>query len=236
MYQAYLFHGLGSSKNSFHDLGVLLKDHCHIIPLGFAGFGARIAEEIKPDPITRCIKEIYEKTRDQNNLVFIAHSMGSAVALPLSKLLGNRVKSIINIEGNLISEDCGLLSRRIAKENEQTLSEIMGTLRNDLISSRYRGHREWCEDIRNVSPGTLKSYSEELVRRSDSNDLLDCFLNFSGGKLYLYGDEYTKHPVLKKLKDIDSIYIENSGHFVMTDQPEKCYETIRTHLSVSTLP
>jgi pimeloyl-ACP methyl ester carboxylesterase len=47
------------------------------------------------------------------NLQIAAHSMGGAIALLFSNEIFSRVKSFANIEGNLISEDCGLLSRGI---------------------------------------------------------------------------------------------------------------------------
>jgi len=66
-----------------------------------------------------------------------------------------------------------------------------------------------------------------LLEWSESNELLEKFLNLKINKAYLYGVENSDMPVLKILEDkVKLIQISNSGHFMMLDNPIEFYNTL----------
>lgn len=231
--EIYFFHGLGSSKNCFADIEEMLSKNFSVKSMDFCGFGGRLSEKVYGDPIDFCSDEIFEDIKYKENMVFIAHSMGCAIALDLVKKLTFRVKYVIIIEGNLISEDCAYFSRSLASEN--TVNDVCA-LRDDVVKkmleSDHVGCREWAMDIKEVSYETLHAYSRSLVQKSDSGELLSTFKNALCKKLYIYGDDYVDHPVLKKLEGIKIKFIRGAGHFVMTDKPKEVFDEISSFLEL----
>lgn len=231
MSEIYCFHGLGASKNSFRAISNFLSASHEVCAIDFCGFGSRTLQKFSGDPIDFSTSEIFDQLKNKNDLIFIAHSMGSATALGIANKIPKRLKAVIIIEGNLIAEDCGYLSRQIAQENnKKALLNLKANLVREMSVSRYEGWRDWAKDIMNVMPETLRLYSQSLVKKSDSGELLDIFKNLDCKKLYIYGDEYIKHPVIDKLAGIKVSYIEGAGHFVMTDKPEECFKAISSAL------
>ena len=229
MSHIYTFHGLGSSKNAFSALKPALETDHTVHLYDFPGFGNRINDPIGKDPIQDEIGVLYDQMSHRDDLVIIVHSMGSAVGLPLALALGNKVQAVINIEGNLIGKDCGYLSRGVLKHaNEGSLSAFRKEMIERLESSPYPGWRGWARDFAKVKYETLKPYAKSLVTRSDSGELLQIFHSLTCKKRYLYGNEYRdeQHPVLDQIKGVRKVHLD-TGHFVMTDDPEGCGALIK---------
>lgn len=223
-----LFHGLGASTRSFDPLSVLLRTKGHTVIAGdFCGFGTRVGEGCAENPLDNAVSELAARLAGHTNLHFIAHSMGAAIALQLAGKMPQKIGSVTLIEGNLIAEDCGMLSRAIAAaQNTQDLARQLKTMTADLKDSPQKGWRLWAEEAENVTPEVMKAYARQLVTASDSGELLRIFRALPCEKLYLYGDDYQNHPVLKHLENIPAHYIKGTGHFVMTEKPEACLEKI----------
>lgn len=222
------FHGLGTSSRSFEPLSELLKQAGHTVKnVDFSGFGPRVQNSYDGNPLEFALKEALDKFENQKNLSLIAHSMGAAVALKLAEKIPNHINEIIIIEGNLIAEDCGYLSRKIADEtDDQKLKDLLNDIFKDMEKSPYPGWRLWAEEAQQIETRILREYSASLVKLSQSGELLSIFKALPCKKLYLYGQEYKNHPVLQVLGDIPKHYIEEAGHFVMTDKPQECFERI----------
>ncbi|MEM6781223.1 MAG: alpha/beta hydrolase, partial [Pseudomonadota bacterium] len=151
----------------------------------------------------------------------------SAPALQFARKYPNKVERLILIEGNLISNDCGYLSRDMsAKKDDVELLQVVQQTALKMKSSQYTGWRSWAKDVVSVSANTMRDYSHELVAQSDSGELLDIFHEIQSPKLYIYGDEYLGHPIIERLDHIPKAYIEGAGHFVMTDKPDDCAQSI----------
>ncbi|MBW2606528.1 MAG: alpha/beta hydrolase [Deltaproteobacteria bacterium] len=111
----FLLHGLGCSKESFRDIWIRdeFKNYS-ILAIDLPGFG----ESSKPDDFSYkmddhalvCAEVLKEFSSKQLHIV--AHSMGGAIGLLLPPAVLNRTLSFANLEGNLIREDCGILSRK----------------------------------------------------------------------------------------------------------------------------
>ena len=223
-------HGLGASQGSFDRLReVGLGPNRQMIALDFAGFGQRSDDPVSDDPLTAAAHEIVGeiRQRDYQDVVLIGHSMGGAVAILVADLIANRVSGVVSIEGNLIGQDCGLVSRRFASAADAMACNV---IKQELVAatsgSANPSSRAWSADLSKVSPETLMSYSRHLVDLSDSGVLLTSFKQGNYRKLYLHGDGYKGHVLLKKLKPVPTVYVAGASHNVMYDAPDACAAAI----------
>jgi len=156
-----------------------------------------------------------------HNVILAGHSLGGAVALLAAKMAKAEVFGIASIEGNLIAEDCGL-SRRIAMAPSVTEREaIRAEAISDAEHSHNTGVRDWASDLSRVNAATLFKYSKQLVELSDGGELLEQFISDGYRKVYLYGDEYSGHPILTRLGSVPVQYIAGAGHInFIGDAPE----------------
>ncbi len=216
---AFCLHGLTCSKESFR----LLPGHpgfsrTSILAPDLVGFGgtekpadfsytmedqARLCETL--------VNELYPALP----IHIVAHSMGGAVGLLFSPGFYQRVLTFTNIEGNLVTEDCGLLSRGIIGGSfehyekrgfERQKRKLTGTkmLRFDL-----------------TTPTAAYRSAQSLVQWSDSGKLLEKFRALQAKKAYFYGEENADMKILERLTDIECFQISNSGHEMMLDNPQE---------------
>ncbi len=220
-------HGLGCAKESFDDIFVFSRfNDFSLLAIDLIGFG----DSSKPKDFSYTMEdqaEICKLLLDEFNpkkVHIVAHSMGGAIGLLLAEKLSDKLVSFTNIEGNLISEDCGLLSRKtISVPIEDFKNKVFDELKSSIAESKDKGLQLWLKW--NEKSDTLAFYrsSESLVEWSDSGKLLEKFKNLKIKKVYIYGDRNSGMKVLDDLGDIKKIEISNSGHFVMNDNPEEFY-------------
>ncbi len=227
-----LLHGLGCSKESFRD--IWFRDefsNYSIMSLDFLGFG----DSSKPDKFSykmedqafvcaEVAKKIFSK-----KVHIIAHSMGGAIGLLLPPALLNSALTFANLEGNLISKDCGIVSRKTISVSfqkfEKELLPDLEALSKSLGKGRFF--------LNSALPLGFYKSAESLVRWSDSGDLLSRFKNLPCRKAYFYGEKNSDMDVLHRLNTIEKVMIGRSGHFMMNDNPEEFYSRLRTFLSLT---
>ncbi len=222
--EAVLFiHGLACSSTSFRNLfdaeyfpgkSLLLVD--------LAGFG----NSSKPADFSYTMEEQAGLLTKLLNILpkwklhIAAHSMGNAIGLLLDDSILSRVESYSNVEGNMISEDCGLLSRGIAgisfEEYRDTLFPIQ--------LAEFNGHGQL--EFSKSSPVAIYKSASSLVHWSDNGQLLERFLKRNCRKSYFYGEENKEMVILEKLKGIPQIMITDSGHSMTTENPREFYSKL----------
>ena len=85
----------------------------------------------------------------------------------------------------------------------------------------FRGHEQL--HFEQSSPFAIYNSAVSLVKKSDSDELLDRFGKLSCNKCYFYGEENKVMPVLKKLGSVQKYMIKNSGHGMTTENPKEFY-------------
>lgn len=216
----FFIHGLACSKESFRNL--FDKDYFPgkslLVPdlLGFGRSTKPVKFSYRMEEQARLIEELLLLLPECKYHI-VAHSMGAAVALLFNDDFYSRVLSFANIEGNLISEDCGLLSRSIAAVSiEDYKNKLYGK-----HSRLFKGHSQLRFEESN--PEIIYKSAKSLVEWSDSGILLDKFKNLNCKKSYFYGEENNNMPVLKELNFISKYVISKSGHGMMTENPNEFY-------------
>lgn len=218
--------GLGSTKEFFSPLSQTDLSHvCNIMAIDLPGFGDRWVDLVPDNPIAAAAEIVAQEVEKIGcrESILVGQSIGGAVALLAARKFGGQIWGIALVEGNLVAEDCGI-SRRLA--TAESLADC-GTIKADAIAqatiSEKSGVRDWARALKKVSPDTLSKYCKELVKLSDSEDLLRQFHADQCRKIYLYGDEYVGHPVLRRLDSIPVEYIRGSGHIsFIGDAPQTC--------------
>lgn len=223
-------HGLGCSKDSFiHVWEADGFEKYSLLAVDLAGYG----DSPRPvdfsyrmeDHAAECISLL--SGFEFENIHIVAHSMGGAVGLLAAGRLGSRLSSFTSVEGNLTCSDCGLVSRKtisypiIEFEMEKFEKFIEAN-----EASEDPALRLWAGMLRKCSPLAFYRSAESLVEWSDSERLLELFLNLHCRKAYIYGDRNSKMDVLGMLGGVNKISVSGSGHFVMTDNPVVFYKKL----------
>jgi pimeloyl-ACP methyl ester carboxylesterase len=160
------------------------------------------------------------QVRDRRRLHVVAHSMGGAAGLLLAKRPPVPLASFVSLEGNLVAEDCGMLSRRTAEMDLKLFKDA----NFDRLKARAReaddpALRDWAGWVAACPAEAFHASARSLVEWSDGGQLLDIFRALSVPKAYVYGSESANPDVLAPLEAIRQVPIADCGHFVMVEKP-----------------
>ncbi len=214
------FHGLGCSGDTFKY--VLDQEYFpkkSLLILDHVGFG----NSSKPENFSYTMEDqarIIQKLLSilpKWNIHIVAHSMGVAIALSLKPQTFSRILSFCNIEGNLISDDCGIMSRGISDISLKEYESKLYKLHKFVYRANEQLHFE------QSSAFAIYNSAVSLVEKSDSGELLHRFRKLNCTKSYFYGEENKDMPVLKKLDSVKKYMIQKSGHAMTTDNPKEFY-------------
>ena len=223
-------HGLGCSQNSFEDVW-RHKDFkgTSLLTFDLLGFG----RSEKPADFSYSMEdhaavcESVVRSFPHKRFHVVAHSMGAAIGLLFSDNMFDSVISFVNVEGNLISEDCGLVSR-------QTTAVSYDRFEGELLPYLKTRSREEapCFDLNMALPLAFYKSAQSLVAWSESGRLLERFKNLKCRKAYFYGEQNSGMKVFQRLGGVERRSIRHSGHFMMNENPEAFYSELRDFLSI----
>lgn len=226
-YLIFFIHGLGCDKNSFRTVWDYdaFPDYS-LLAIDLPGFG----DSERPESFSYSLKdhaaicELVLRRFTPDRVHIVAHSMGGAVGLLLPEERLATAASFINIEGNLIREDCAYISRRASQMSFEEFNEKW-----------YPDMRKMLADDPRVSfekadPRAFYYSAISLVSWSDGGELLKRYEMLSGPKVYIYGEENRKMKILEDLKGMDALMINGCGHFPMYDNPSEFLEKVEGFL------
>lgn len=221
-------HGLGCAKESFdYVFGVEELQDYSLCTLDFVGFG----DSDKRDNFSYALEDqaaIAKLVVEQlapKRISIVAHSMGGAIGVLLAEQLPN-LQKFIDVEGNLLAGDCGLVSRTTAmrplEDFVQTgYQEFLEMLRT---SDRADFH-EWAIWYQQASPKAIHASSKSMVEWSDSEKLLGIY-NSLPDTTYIYGDEEPKEYLLPRFTQTNISYLPRLHHFMMIENPRRFFQII----------
>jgi len=225
----FFLHGLGCSKESIKD--IWFRDELSgysILALDLVGFG----DSSKSDDFSykmedqalvcaELVRKLFKK-----KVHIIAHSMGGAIGLLLPPALLDSTLSFANLEGNLSSEDCGLVSRKtISVPFEKFEEKILPDFK--ALSKSFGDGRFFLES---ASPSAFYKSAESLIHWSDSGELMLRYNNLPCRKCYFYGEKSAEAVALHRFNPLEIEMIGGSGHFMMNDNPDEFYPRLATFL------
>ena len=160
----------------------------------------------------------------------VCHSMGGGVGVIAAQELTN-LAGLVNVEGNLIGRDCGLVSRRIADEAPADFEvQGFGRFADELQLSPRADLRTWGRWYTNCDPSGLHGIARSLVEWSDSDKLLDMFLRIPC-RAYVHGSDSQLGYLFPKLLATPTYSVSKASHFPMLDNPPEFYGLLGRLLS-----
>ena len=226
----FFIHGLGGSKDIFHHIWERgdFADYS-VLAVDLVGFG----ESDKPGGFSYKMEAQAQVAAGllaefpDAKLHVIGHSMGGAVALLFPPEILSSIETFANAEGNLIGADCQLGSRgMISVPPDVFAAEMFPELRAEYarLGPDYSALDSTTADV-------MYRSAESLVSWSDSEKLLEAFLNLSCRKSYFYGSENSTHPTVQRVADVQKVEIKRSGHIMMCDNPDDFYDELHKFLT-----
>jgi len=167
-------------------------------------------------------------------LHIVAHSMGGAPGLILASDPPMPVVSFLNAEGNLISSDCGLFSRRSAEMPATEFREKFAKFLERSAADESPVIRAWAGWLSACHPDAFHAAARSLVAWSDSGRLLQKFQQLAAKKLYVYGEHSLNPEILEVIGGTPVQRVTDSGHFLMIEKPDIFAKSV-VELAVSSL-
>lgn len=225
-------HGLGCAKESFDDAFTApALSGFSILTFDLPGFGASDKPEnfsYKLEEQVEIVLKIIERFAPKQ-VVLIGHSMGGSIGTLVTSKLTNLV-SYINVEGNFVPVDAGMVSRRTADQNEE---RFLTTGYDEFLAMLKRSNRKdfntWATWYEKASRIAVYRASKSLVEWSDKSTPMNDF-NILPKRAYIHGDEDDKGYLLKQFENVATFCIPSSGHFMMLDNSRAFYEAIAKNL------
>ena len=230
-----LLHGIGCSKESFNHAFRAKALHAYsVCAFDFPGHGSssRLPEEHYSLQSYADITNLVIRQLAFNRIYVIGHSMGGAVGVIATQ--GNSsIECLISADGNLVAEDCGLVSRKIADQSSVTfMHEGFAQFLTALRSSPRNDFGAWFEWCKNADPHALHQAARSLVEWSDSGKLLELF-NALSRTAYLYGGLDDKQYLLQQIVNAAVSAVPSAGHFMMVDNPDSFYRLLAGALALN---
>jgi len=224
-----LLHGLGCTKKSFEDVALVsaLADFT-TCAFDFPGHGRSpaLAHESHSLQTYADITNLVVRHLSPARLFVVGHSMGGAAGLIATQEM-TEVAGFVSVEGNLVAEDCGLVSRKTA---ETPIVEFVrhgfDAFLSDLRTSQDSDLRHWAQWYASCAPEAVHDTAGSLVEWSDSGKLLELFTSLRS-RAFVYGERDNRFGhLLPLLAAVDTFTISDSGHFPMIDNPPALYATL----------
>jgi pimeloyl-ACP methyl ester carboxylesterase len=222
-----LMHGLGCAKESFD--GAFAAESLarySLLTFDLPEHGDSGSTGPHPD-IDSAAEVVSHLLRDlpHRRVHLVCHSMSGAIGLVAAQDLPG-LASYISVEGNLVAEDCGLVSRGIA---EQDVNEFVRTgfasFVEFLESSTEHSHTQWAQWYKRCRPRGLHSLASSLVEWCDNDKLISILFSLGTGT-YIHGGDSEVGHLVDRLGTVPRHAITGSGHFPMLDKPAEFYALI----------
>ncbi|WP_177154954.1 alpha/beta fold hydrolase [Glycomyces harbinensis] len=222
-----LLHGLGCARECW-DPVYTGDNHRRWLAIDLPGHGASArvdtggdALAFYADLVTALVEQL-----DPGAVHLVAHSMGAAVALLAAP--GLPVGALVSLEGNLVGEDCSLISRSIAGQTREAFVQIgFAQLRDGLCASGDPDERIWGAWFERADPGGLWEAARSLVSWCESGGLTSRWMELRH-RTYLWG-ERSGFPMHLRLWLAEARVHEIPivGHFAMNGNPIALAHAIR---------
>lgn len=227
-----LLHGLGGAKENYYEAckSDALAGH-RLISMDNPGTGNSTYYEDKPlnvDDLTEIIA-LFAAQLGLTDFVLVGTSMGGLTTLLYLKHHGaGKVKAYINIEGNLMPEDC-MFSSKVVQHSFEAFEQLFPSKIKEMVRNGNTGYHIIANNLAlNTNVRSYFEYSFQTVAYSATGELLDQFIRLELPKLFIYGEHNSTLSYIPTLVEhkVPTHSISGSDHFIFYDNPKELYETI----------
>ena len=176
------------------------------------------------------ITSLFAEQLNLTKFILCGTSMGGLTTLLYLKRGGlAKVKAYINIEGNLLAEDCMFSSQVVAYDYDTFKNQIFSDTIVDMKSKGNTGYHIIANNLQlNTNVKSYYHYSFQTVEYSSTGELLTQYLTMEIPRIFIYGQENSSLSYIPTLLENHMIVKEISGsnHFVFYDNPKDLYDAI----------
>jgi len=228
-----MFHGLGGCKENYYESckSDALDGHT-LIFFDNPGTGNSSYYEDLPlnvDDLAAISSQFIDQL-DLPAFILCGTSMGGLTTLLFLKHHSrNRVKAYINIEGNLLPEDCMFSSKVVSYNLETFRNEVFDRTVSEMKAKGNAGYHIIANNLQlNTNVLSYYNYSFQTVEYSSTGELLRQFIELSIPKIFIYGEKNRSLSYIPTLLQMNVSVREISGsdHFVFYDNPKELYDVI----------
>jgi len=223
-------HGLGCTKASFDGAwDSRLANQLTLVAADLPGFGASSRPRefsYTMDDQARVLLALLDRL-DAERVHLVCHSMGGVVGLLLARSLDTRLASFVNVEGNLLPQDSGMISRRAAEAGYDKFERrLFPALRKVVRMSTEPAMEPFGRWLAQADPWAFWRSSVSLVEWSHRGELLEIYRQLRAPRRYVYGSTSVLDTVLRQLEGMACAAMANCGHFVMQDAPAPFWSVV----------
>jgi pimeloyl-ACP methyl ester carboxylesterase len=228
-----MFHGLGGAKENYYESckSDALADHT-LIFFDNPGTGNSTYYEdlsLNVDDLA-AISSLFIQQLNINDIILCGTSMGGLTTLLYLKYHDQgKVKAYINIEGNLLPEDCMFSSKVVTYDHETFENKVFPQTILDMKAKGNTGYHIIANNLQlNTNIRSYYNYSFQTVEYSSTGDLLKQFIELKIPKVFIYGQANRSLSYIPELtrQGVPVKEISNSDHFIFYDNPKELYEVI----------
>jgi len=228
-----LLHGLGGAKENYYEAckSDALADHT-LIFFDNPGTGNSTYYEdllLNVDDLA-AISALFIDKMNVSDFILCGTSMGGLTTLLyLKNHAHGNVKAYINIEGNLLPEDCMFSSKVVTYDYETFAKEVFPQTILDMKANGNTGYHIIANNLQlNTNVRSYYNYSFQTVEYSATGELLKQFIALTIPKVFIYGQENSSLSYIPELikNNVNVKEISGSDHFVFYDNPKELYDVI----------
>jgi pimeloyl-ACP methyl ester carboxylesterase len=226
-------HGLGGAKENFLESCKvdLLAEHT-LICFDNPGTGNSTYYDdflINVDDLTS-ITSLFIEQLKITKFILCGTSMGGLTTLLYLKRGGLvKVKAYINIEGNLMPEDCMFSSKVVRYDYDTFRNQIFPNIIIEMKNNGNTGYHIIANNLQlNTNIKSYYNYSFQTVEYSATGELLKQYLAMGIPRVFIYGQENSSLSYIPALlkNNMNIKEISESNHFIFYDNPKELYDAI----------
>ena len=226
-------HGLGGAKENFFESckADSLAEHT-LICFDNPGTGnSTYYDDLLLDiDDLAAITSLFIDNLNLTNFILCGTSMGGLTTLLYLKRGGlAKAKAYINIEGNLMPEDCMFSSKVVTYDYDTFKNQIFPKTVVDMKNRGNAGYHIIANNLQlNTNVKSYYNYSFKTVEYSSTGELLKQYLTMEIPRVFIYGDENNSLSYIPTLlrNNMNIKEISGSNHFVFYDNPKELYDVI----------
>jgi pimeloyl-ACP methyl ester carboxylesterase len=227
-----LIHGLGGAKENYWEAckSNALADHT-LICFDNPGTGNSTYYETAPLNVDdlAAITALFVEQLSIHNFILCGTSMGGLTTLLYLRGFEAKVKAYINIEGNLMPEDCMFSSKVVAYDFSTFASAVFPKAIVEMKTKGNTGYHIIANNLElNTNVFSYYNFSFQTVEYSATGELLKQYLSLGIPRIFIYGSENKGLSYLPELinNGMNVAEISDSNHFIFYDNPKELYEVM----------
>ncbi len=226
-------HGLGGSKENYWEACKTnaLDGHTLICPDNPGTGNSTYYDDflLNVDDLTN-ITSLFIDQLNITNFILVGTSMGGLTTLLYLRGSGSeKVKAYINIEGNLMPEDCMFSSKVVTYDFDTFANQIFPKTILEMKNKGNTGYHIIANNLQlNTNVRSYYNYSFQTVEYSATGELLKQYLSLALPRIFICGEENKTLSYLPEMikNNMDIKYIPDSNHFVFYDNPKALYDVV----------